>query len=125
MNVICLQGALTPATALNAGLWDAFNTLPIGLCILDRNLCFIRINLKLSALTGIPSKACVGISAAKLMPKLIDKLRDNLRRAEVGQAVESVQICGETLSPLTTDRLFTISFHTMPSVGGHSDGLLC
>lgn len=74
-----------------------YNTAPIGLCVLDRDLQWIRINERMAEMNGFPAADHIGHTIRELLPNLADKsvpiLQDILQS---GQSVINVEISGET-----------------------------
>ena len=70
---------------------------PVGLCVLDTDLRWVRLNDRMAAMNGLPAEAHIGKSARELLPDVAAQaeaaLRDILR---TGQALPAFEICGET-----------------------------
>ncbi len=74
-----------------------YNTAPIGLCVLDRDLRWIRINERMAEMNGFSAADHIGHTIRELLPDLADDsvpiLQDIL---ETGQSLINVEISGET-----------------------------
>lgn len=72
-----------------------YETAPIGLCVLDRNLRFVRINDRLAAINGLPATEHLGRSVREVLPGFADEVEPLLRRALEGEALRGVELRGE------------------------------
>lgn len=74
-----------------------YSTAPIGLCVLDRELRWRRINRHLADINGLPPEAHIGRSVRELLPTVADQAEYILRRViETGEPMQNVPIQGET-----------------------------
>jgi two-component system CheB/CheR fusion protein len=70
---------------------------PVGLCLIDRDLRFRRINMRLAEINGKPVEAHIGRSVAEILPDLADTALPMLRQVfESGEPLQNVEIQGET-----------------------------
>jgi two-component system, chemotaxis family, CheB/CheR fusion protein len=80
-----------------AELENLYDTTPVGLSLVDRNLRYLRINDSLAQINGIPRDDHIGKTFKELLPDLEDKLHDIYQRVlEKGEPVLNVEIEGET-----------------------------
>ncbi len=49
---------------------SVYNSAPVGLCILDRELRFIRLNQRLADMNGIPVEEHIGRTPREIVPDL-------------------------------------------------------
>ena len=76
---------------------DLYRNAPVGLCVLDRDLRFVRINERLAEINGIPAAAHIGKQVRELMPELADAVEPEMRRVlETGQPRLNIEIAAET-----------------------------
>ena len=54
---------------------DLYRNAPVGLCVLDRDLRWVRINERLAALNGIPAADHIGKRLPDLLPEVANTLR--------------------------------------------------
>jgi PAS domain S-box-containing protein len=74
-----------------------YDSAPIGLCVLDRDLRYVRINRRLAEINGIPVAAHIGRTVREVLPELADELEPLLRRVmETGEPALDREISGET-----------------------------
>ena len=70
---------------------------PVGLCQLDSDLRFLRINERLAEINGIPAAAHVGRRVRDVMPELADAVEPGMRRIlETGEPRLDVEVVSET-----------------------------
>ncbi|HLP72223.1 MAG TPA: ATP-binding protein [Bacteroidales bacterium] len=76
---------------------NLYNTIPIGLCVFDTSLRFIRINEKMAEMNGIPAKDHIGKKADEILPELAEKVRSTLSKVlETGEPQLGVILKGKT-----------------------------
>jgi PAS domain S-box-containing protein len=82
------------ATALLDSLYE---TAPVGLAFVDRDLRVVRINEKLAVMNGLPAADYLGRRARDLLPTLGPSIEETHRRVlETGRPILDVEISGET-----------------------------
>jgi two-component system CheB/CheR fusion protein len=80
-----------------AELENLYDTTPVGLSLVDRNLRYIRINDSLAQINGIPREDHIGKTFKELLPELEDELHDTYQQIfKTGQPVLGMSIEGET-----------------------------
>lgn len=78
-------------------LEDIYRNAPVGLCLLDRDLRFLRINERLAEINGVPAVEHLGKTVREVLPMLADKAEPGLRDVlETGQARLNHELVGET-----------------------------
>ncbi|MFO0908116.1 MAG: PAS domain S-box protein [Isosphaeraceae bacterium] len=74
-----------------------YDAAPIGLCVLDSELRWVRINARLAEMNGYPPEAHIGRTVSELLPDLgEDSIRVLQGVLTTGQPVLGVEIQGET-----------------------------
>lgn len=72
---------------------------PVGLCVFDTELRYLRINDRLAAFNGLPAEAHLGRTVYEVVPALADQVESVARRVfETGEPVLNFEFCGETPS---------------------------
>ena len=73
-----------------------YDSAPVGLCVLDRDLRFVRLNRRFAEINGVPVEAHLGRTPFEIVPDLGDQAEAALRRVlETGETVE-LEVKGET-----------------------------
>ena len=80
-----------------AEIEDLYHNAPVGLCVLDRDLRFLRINERLAEFNGIPAVDHIGKTVRDVLPGLVDTVEPVIRRIlETGEPRLHIEIVGET-----------------------------
>ena len=74
-----------------------YQTAPLGLCLLDTEFRYVRVNEALAALNGVPVEQHIGRSVRDVVPHLASTTEAICRRVvATGQPVVNVELTGET-----------------------------
>lgn len=74
-----------------------YQVAPIGLCVFDTSLRWVRVNDRLAEINGYPPAAHIGKRLHDLLPKLADTIEPILKRViETGEPFRNLEITGET-----------------------------
>ncbi len=74
-----------------------YESAPVGMCLIDRDFRFIRINETLARINGIEKHEHIGKRADKLLPELDDQLKPIYRRVfDLGEPILNIEIVGRT-----------------------------
>lgn len=88
-----------------------YQSAPIGLNVLDRNLRFIRINQRLAEINGLSVEEHLGRTVREVLPDLADTAEALLRPIfETGEPLLNVEIRGETPAQPGVERIWLESF---------------
>ena len=99
-----LQRQLTEIEAI-------YQSAPIGLAVLDTDLCYVRINQRLAEINGLSIEEHIGRTVRELLPNLADTVEPLLLPIlETGQPLLKVEIFGETPSQVGVQRVWLESF---------------
>lgn len=93
-------------------------TAPIGLCFIDTDLRFVRINQQLADINGLPIAAHLGHSFREILPELADAVEPIYRHViESGQPVLDLEVHGTNRAQPGVERDWLASFY--PQSDGH------
>ncbi|MBI5668622.1 MAG: GAF domain-containing protein [Chloroflexi bacterium] len=96
-----------------------YATAPIGLCVLDTKLRFLRINQWLAAINGFSVQAHLGRTVREMLPELADRVEPVLRNIiETGEARSNMEISGETPAQPGVTRFWREHFLPIKSDAG-------
>lgn len=88
-----------------------YQSAPIGLNVLDRDLRFVRINQRLAEMNGLPIEAHIGHTVREVLPNLAERSEQILRPILVtGEPQFNVEIRGETPAQPGVERVWLESF---------------
>ena len=74
-----------------------FDAIPIGLCLLDTELRYVRVNRALAEMDGVPAEEHIGRTIDETIPSLSDQAGRALNRVlETGKPILNVELVGET-----------------------------
>ncbi|ASJ75542.1 response regulator [Granulosicoccus antarcticus] len=94
---VALELAELKSRSLLQEIEDIYNSAPIGLCVLDRNLRWTRINKHLAEINGIPAEDHIGKSLGELLPDIAEEAIPLLRSVlESGEIVRNIPLSGTT-----------------------------
>jgi PAS domain S-box-containing protein len=75
-----------------AQLQAIYDSAPVGLCLIDRNLRYVSLNRRLAQMNGAPVAAHLGRPIAELVPDLYPRFEINLRRALQGESIPNFEV---------------------------------
>ncbi|WP_204150188.1 PAS domain S-box protein [Leptolyngbya sp. CCY15150] len=88
-----------------------YQSAPIGLNVLDRELRFVRVNQKLAEMNGLSIEAHLGRTIRELLPNLADQAEAMLRPIlETGEPLLNIEISGDTPAQPGVQRTWVESF---------------
>lgn len=73
-----------------------YNYTPVGLCILDKDLRYIRINQRLADLNGVPAEDHIGRTPREIVPDFTEQVENALKEILRTGETQQVEIVGET-----------------------------
>jgi PAS domain S-box-containing protein len=101
-----------------------YETTPLGLCVLDTELRYLRINGRLAEINGLPAEAHLGRSVREILPALADTVEELARRVlETGRAVLNVEVAGETPAQPGQARVWNESWFPLRDREGRITGI--
>lgn len=88
-----------------------YDSAPIGLCVLDPALRYLRINQRLAQLNGVPAADHIGRTVREVVPAIASAVEPFLRRVlETGEPAIDLEIQGETPARPGVARTWIASF---------------
>ena len=76
-----------------------YDSTPVGLCVFDPQLTYLRINKRMAEINGVPAEEHIGRTPWEVVPELAEQAEVNLRQIiETGQPMLNIELCGETSS---------------------------
>ena len=106
------------------GIEAVYETAPVGLAYVDRNMVYRRVNERLAAFNGVPADEHVGRTFREIVPELADEIEPVFRRVlERGESVEDVEGRGHTTSHPDEERVWLCSYVPQRDSTGRVEGL--
>ena len=108
------DGAIVGAVAVNVDLTEkkraeetiasqlaqiesVYRNAPVGLCVLDRELRWVRINERMAEANGVPVEAHIGRTIREVLPELSESAEPRMREVlRTGKPVLGLELTGET-----------------------------
>ncbi len=91
-----------------------YQNAPIGLCVLDLDLRYLRVNEWLAELHGVPVNAHIGRAIEDIVPNLAAQARKIARQIlEKKESVQDVECSGETPARFGVERFFNTSWRPL------------
>jgi PAS domain S-box-containing protein len=96
-----------------------YDSAPLGLCTLDRDLRYVRVNQRLAELNGVAVAEHIGRTVAEVVPGIAQGVEPVLRRVlERGEPAIDVEVRGETRAQPGVPRIWVGSFLPMKDESG-------
>ena len=101
-----------------------YDAAPVGLCVFDAELRYVRINERLAQMNGFAVPEHLGRTMGDLLPVLYRQVEPMLRRVlEHGEAVADVEITGPHPDTQGGARTFLSSYQPLRGMGGEIVGV--
>jgi len=113
---------LLPSQRL-AQLQAIYDGVPVGLCLLDRNMRYVSLNKRLSQLNGIPAAAHLGRTVEEVIPHVFPLVEPFIRRALQGEPVSGVEIQKPTSPDGTEGQTLLLSYQPARDEAGEILGV--
>jgi PAS domain S-box-containing protein len=105
---------------------DLYRTAPVGLCLLDQDLRYVRINSCLAEINGLPVSAHLGRTVREVVPDLADRAESFMREVlATGRPVLDHEIEGADQIKPGVKRYWLESYYPVRGVDGLVDGVSC
>jgi len=120
-----LQESEARYRALYAEIESIYQVTPVGLCVLDRELRFMRINERLADINGLSVEAHLGHRVDEILPELFAQLLPIYRAVlDQGESFFDVEIHGSTPKAPERTRYWVANFVPQRAATGEVTGLL-
>ena len=101
-----------------------YDTARIGLCVLDRELRYVRINDRLAEINSFPVADHIGKSIREIVPGIADKVESIAARIfETGQGIPDVELSGTTAAAPNSLRFWLEQWMPLRSAAGEIIGI--
>jgi PAS domain S-box-containing protein len=106
-----------------AQLQAIYDSAPVGLCLLDRNLRYVSLNRRLAQMNGAPVAAHLGRPITELVPDLYPRFEGFLRRALQGESIPNVEVQRPNFEAGGGDRTLMLSYQPVLDEAGEVMGV--
>ncbi len=108
-----------------AELRAVYDSVPVGLALVDRDLRFLNINARIAAISGLPTGSHIGRTAAEVLPAgVADPVQAAQRKVlETGRPVLDIACSGETSGTVRNTRHWLASCHPVTNGEGQVTGV--
>ena len=101
-----------------------YRSAPVGLCVLDADLRYVRINALLAEINGLPVEAHLGRTVREIVPQLADFIEPRLREViRTGQPVLDLEVRGETPARPGVERIWVVTYYPLTAADGRVNGI--
>ena len=102
-----------------AEIQSIYNSAPVGLCVFDRNLRYLRINERMAEINGIPAADHIGRTVEEVLPSLAPLARPLAERVlSTGEGVTDVEFSGTTVAEPGVPRTWTEQWLPLKDASG-------
>ncbi|MGA8141156.1 MAG: PAS domain-containing protein [Desulfobaccales bacterium] len=96
-----------------------YRTAPVGLCLVDRDLRYVRINERLAAINGKPPGEHIGRTIREIIPEMASRIEPFYRRVfESGEPILDVETSGTLQAEPEVERSWRCSYYPIKSPDG-------
>ena len=120
-----LRAAVADSKAVLNEIEQIYRYSPVGLCFMDVNHRFVRINEHMAEINGLPVSAHIGRTLREIIPGLADEVLELHRPVyERGEPVLNAEIHGATPAAPDVPRCWLANFFPFRSESGEVTGLI-
>jgi PAS domain S-box-containing protein len=103
-----------------------YRSAPVGLCVIDPELRFLRVNERLAEINGLPVEAHLGRTVREVVPHLADLVESRFREIlATGQPLLGFEVRGETASQPGVERRWVETWYPLFAADGRIVGINC
>ncbi|MWV28955.1 CheR family methyltransferase [Aurantiacibacter rhizosphaerae] len=109
-----------------AELETLYRTTPVGLCLVDRDLRWLRINDRLAQINGFPVADHIGKKQGELLPEIDEDIRDIQKQVlATGKPALGIQLHGTTPAQPDIERDWVVDYFPVLSAEGEVFAVGC
>lgn len=96
-----------------------YRTAPVGMCFMDRDLRFVRINERLAEINGRSIEDHIGRTLREVVPEIAELVEPTYRRViETGEPILDIEVRGTTPADPTRERCWLASYYPLKGDDG-------
>jgi two-component system cell cycle sensor histidine kinase/response regulator CckA len=101
-----------------------YSSAPVGLCVLDSDLRYVRVNQRLAEINGRSIEAHAGRTVREVVPEFADFLEPKLREVlATGRPVFDLELRGETAAQPGVERVWVVTWLPLTAADGRTVGI--
>lgn len=101
-----------------------YRSAPAGLCVVDTELRYVRVNERLAEMNGLPVEAHIGRTVREVVPHLADLLEPKLRELLAsGRPMVGLELRGETPAQPGIERQWVVTWYPLEAPDGRIVGI--
>jgi PAS domain S-box-containing protein len=101
-----------------------YDSAPVGLCVVDRELRFVRVNQKMAEINGIPADDHIGRTIREVVPDLAPFAEETAERIfRSGEPLLNLELGGETVARPGVRRVWIESWLPLKDAAGQITGV--
>ncbi|MCZ6526311.1 MAG: PAS domain S-box protein [Gammaproteobacteria bacterium] len=105
-------------------LKSIYSTSPVGMCLMDTDLRFLKCNEKLAKINGIPAADHIGRTLREIVPEIADKMESVYHKViETGEPIIDVEASITAGDDSHKKRVFSACYYPIKSVDGVIQGV--
>lgn len=101
-----------------AQLQAIFDSAPVGLCFLDREMRYVNLNRRLAEMNGVPASAHIGRKVSEVIPHIFPIVEPFIRRALAGESLTGVEITRPVAREGGVPTNIVVSYHPVRDEAG-------
>ena len=107
-----------------ADLDHLYKTAPVGLCLMDLNLRFVRINERMAEINGCSPSEHIGRTLREVIPEVAEKIEPFYRQViETGAPVLELEVSGTTPADPSGEKVCIVSYYPIKDDRGSIRGV--
>ncbi|MGA3012322.1 MAG: EAL domain-containing protein [Terracidiphilus sp.] len=106
-----------------AQLQAIYDSVPVGLCLLDRNLRYVSLNRRLAQMNGAPLAAHLGRPISEIVPDLYPQFEGFLHRALQGESTLNFEVQRPNFETRSGSRTLMLSYQPVRDEAGEVMGV--
>jgi PAS domain S-box-containing protein len=119
-----LQRSQDQARARLAEIEAVYSSAPVGLCVLDPELRYVRVNERMAEMIGHPVERLLGRSVRETTPALADDLEPKFRQLlATGEPVRGLEVRGTTDAQPGVERIWVATWLPLRDAEGRLSGI--
>ncbi|MGP0090655.1 MAG: EAL domain-containing protein [Xanthobacteraceae bacterium] len=120
-----LQTAIAETKVVLNEIEQIYQYAPVGLCLMDKDYRFIRVNEHLAEINGMPAQSLVGRTLREVVPGLADRIVEQHRPiCERGEPVLNAELHGPSPKAPGAPRHFLANYFPFRSESGETIGFI-